>query len=221
MTLNIDSDKLIKERKRLNDMLVFENKFDGYIIAGIDEAGRGSLAGPVVASCVVLDQKKEILYINDSKKLSEKRREDLYGEITEKALAYGIGIVDEKIIDEINILEATHIAMKKAYEEADKMYYSKFNNKINLLFVDALRIKKVDIKQVSIVKGDALSLSIAAASILAKVSRDRIMIDYDKIYPEYKFIKNKGYGTKEHMDTLRKIGSSPIHRKSFISFLNK
>ena len=221
MTLNIDSDKLIKERKRLNDMLVFENKFDGYIIAGIDEAGRGSLAGPVVASCVVLDQKKEILYINDSKKLSEKRREDLYGEITEKALAYGIGIVDEKIIDEINILEATHIAMKKAYEEADKMYYSKFNNKINLLFVDALRIKKVDIKQVSIVKGDALSLSIAAASILAKVSRDRIMIDYDKIYPEYKFIKNKGYGTKEHMDTLRKIGPSPIHRKSFISFLNK
>ena len=111
--------------------------------------------------------------------------------------------------------------MKKAYEEADKMYYSKFNTKINLLFVDALRIKKVDIKQVSIVKGDALSLSIAAASILAKVSRDRIMIDYDKIYPEYKFIKNKGYGTKEHMDTLRKIGSSPIHRKSFISFLNK
>ena len=221
MTLNIDSDKLIKERKRLNDMIVFENKFDGYIIAGIDEAGRGSLAGPVVASCVVLDQKKEILYINDSKKLSEKRREDLYGEITEKALAYGIGIVDEKIIDEINILEATHIAMKKAYEEADKMYYSKFNTKINLLFVDALKIKKVDIKQVSIVKGDALSLSIAAASILAKVSRDRIMIDYDKIYPEYKFIKNKGYGTKEHMDTLRKIGPSPIHRKSFISFLNK
>ena len=99
MTLNIDSDKLIKERKRLNDMIVFENKFDGYIIAGIDEAGRGPLAGPVVASCVVLDQKKEILYINDSKKLSEKRREDLYGEITEKALAYGIGIVDEKIID--------------------------------------------------------------------------------------------------------------------------
>ena len=221
MTLNIDSDKLIKERKRLNDMIVFENKFDGYIIAGIDEAGRGPLAGPVVASCVVLDPKREILYINDSKKLSEKRREDLYGEITEKALAYGIGIVDEKIIDEINILEATHIAMKKAYEEADKMYYSKFNTKINLLFVDALKIKKVDIKQVSIVKGDALSLSIAAASILAKVSRDRIMIDYDKIYPEYKFIKNKGYGTKEHMDTLRKIGPSPIHRKSFISFLNK
>ena len=214
-------EKLKKERERLLGLRFFENKYSEYIIAGIDEAGRGPLAGPVVAGAVVLDFDKEILYINDSKKLSEKKREELYDEIIDKCLAYGIGIVDEKVIDEINILEATHIAMKKAYEEADKMLYDRYNKNINLLFVDAIHIKKVDVKQVSIVKGDALSLSIAAASIIAKVTRDRIMTDYDKKYSEYGFAKHKGYGTKEHMDVLRKIGPSPIHRQSFLGFLKK
>ena len=197
-------------------MSEFENKYSDYIIAGVDEAGRGPLAGPVVAGCVVLDNSKEILFINDSKKISEKKRNKLYDEIIDKSLAYGIGIVDEKVIDEINILEATHVAMKIAVDNANLMLQSKYNKNIGILFVDALKIKNVGIKQVSIVHGDALSLSIAAASILAKVSRDRTMIEYDKLYPEYQFIKNKGYGTKYHMDKIRKIGICDIHRKSFL-----
>ena len=200
-------------------MSEFENKYSDYIIAGVDEAGRGPLAGPVVAGCVVLDNSKEILFVNDSKKISEKKRNKLYDEIIDKSLAYGIGIVDEKVIDEINILEATHVAMKIAVDNANLMLQSKYNKNIGILFVDALKIKNVGIKQVSIVHGDALSLSIAAASILAKVSRDRMMIEYDKLYPEYQFIKNKGYGTKYHMDKIRKIGICDIHRKSFLSFL--
>lgn len=213
--------KIEKERDRLKQLKVYEDKYSEFIIGGIDEAGRGPLAGPVVAACVVLDREKEILYINDSKKLSEKKRNELYDEIKSKSYAYGIGIVDEKIIDEINILEATHIAMKEAYENADKMLKEKLDKNINMLFVDALKIKNVDIKQVSIVHGDALSISIAAASIIAKVTRDRMMIEYDKVYPEYGFQQHKGYGTKVHMDVLKKIGPSPIHRKSFLGFLNK
>ena len=135
-------------------------------------------------------------------------------------IAYGVGIVDEKVIDNINILEATHIAMKEAYEKADNMCKEKTGKNINLLFVDALIIKNVDIKQVDIVHGDALSLSIAAASIIAKVTRDRMMIEYDKEFPEYGFAKHKGYGTKFHMDKLKAIGPCDIHRKSFLSFLN-
>ncbi|MBQ7743522.1 MAG: ribonuclease HII [Lachnospiraceae bacterium] len=197
-------------------MSTFEERFIEFTIAGVDEAGRGPLAGPVVAGCVVLDRSKEILYVNDSKKLSEKKRNELYDEIIEKACAYGVGIVDEKIIDEINILEATHIAMKKAYEEADKMYKERFGKNINMLFVDALKIKKVDIKQVSIVHGDALSISVASASIIAKVTRDRMMIEYDKKYPEYGFAKHKGYGTKAHIDAIKKYGVCELHRKSFV-----
>ena len=215
------NEKFEKEIERLEKLKIYENKFSEFIIGGIDEAGRGPLAGPVVAACVVLDREKEILYINDSKKLSEKKRNELYDEIKDKSYAYGIGIVDEKIIDEINILEATHIAMKEAYENADKMLKEKLDKNINMLFVDALKIKNVDIKQVSIVHGDALSISIAAASIIAKVTRDRMMIEYDKVYPEYGFQQHKGYGTKVHMDALKKIGPSPIHRKSFLGFLNK
>ncbi|MBR1844336.1 MAG: ribonuclease HII, partial [Lachnospiraceae bacterium] len=172
MNNKINEKKLNIERERLKEMSTFEERFSEFTIAGVDEAGRGPLAGPVVAGCVVLDRSKEILYVNDSKKLSEKKRNELYDEIIEKACAYGVGIVDEKIIDEINILEATHIAMKKAYEEADKMYRERFGKNINILFVDALKIKKVDIKQVSIVHGDALSISVASASIIAKVTRD-------------------------------------------------
>ena len=216
---SISEEKLYIERQRLKKMSEFENKYSDYIIAGVDEAGRGPLAGPVVAGCVVLDNSKEILFINDSKKISEKKRNKLYDEIIDKSLAYGIGIVDEKVIDEINILEATHVAMKIAVDNANLMLQSKYNKNIGILFVDALKIKNVGIKQVSIVHGDALSLSIAAASILAKVSRDRMMIEYDKLYPEYQFIKNKGYGTKYHMDKIREIGICDIHRKSFLSFL--
>ncbi|MBR1844836.1 MAG: ribonuclease HII [Lachnospiraceae bacterium] len=212
----INEKRINIERERLREMSTFEERFSEFTIAGVDEAGRGPLAGPVVAGCVVLDRSKEILYVNDSKKLSEKKRNELYDEIIEKACAYGVGIVDEKIIDEINILEATHIAMKKAYEEADKMYRERFGKNINMLFVDALKIKKVDIKQVSIVHGDALSISVASASIIAKVTRDRMMIEYDKKYPEYGFAKHKGYGTKAHIDAIKKYGACELHRKSFV-----
>lgn len=216
----INEEKYNNELIRLKKMSEYEDKFSEYNIAGIDEAGRGPLAGPVVAGCVVLDREKEILFLNDSKKLSEKRRDELYYEIVNKSLAYGLGIVDEKIIDKINILEATHIAMKEAFENANKMYKERFNKDIDLLFVDALKIKDIDIKQVSIIHGDALSISIAAASILAKVTRDRMMIEYDKKYPEYGFAKHKGYGTKAHMEALKNIGPCDIHRNSFLSFLN-
>ena len=214
--IKISEKKKETERKRLLDMSEFENKFPEYIIAGVDEAGRGPLAGPIVAGCVVLDKEKEIFYLNDSKKVSESRRNILYDEIVSSAKAYGIGIVNEKIIDEINILEATHIAMKEAYENANKMYFDKYKENINMLFVDALKIKNVDIKQVSIVHGDAMSVSIAAASIIAKVTRDRMMVEYDKKYPEYGFIKHKGYGTKTHIDKLKEIGACELHRKTFI-----
>ncbi len=216
MPISID-EKLKIERERLKSLSTYEEKFSDYIIGGIDEAGRGPLAGPVVAACVVLDRREEILYINDSKKVSEKKRYLLYDEIIDKSYAYGIGIVDEKVIDDINILEATHIAMKEAYDKANKMYREKYKACINMLFVDAIHIKNVDIKQVSIVHGDALSISIAAASIIAKVTRDRIMIDYDKLYPEYGFAKHKGYGTKKHIEALHKYGRCPIHRETFIS----
>ena len=217
----MNEEKLKKERMRLEKMSEFENKFSEYIIAGIDEAGRGPLAGPVVAACVVLDKDKEILFINDSKKLSEKKRDLLYDEIIDKAFAFGVGVVNEKVIDEINILEATHIAMKEAYENANKMYQKKYNKNISMLFVDALKIKNVEVKQVSIIHGDALSISIAAASIVAKVTRDRMMIEYDKIYKEYGFMKHKGYGTKQHIEMLKKIGPCEIHRRSFLSFLDE
>lgn len=219
--IKLSEEKLNAERSRLKLMSEFEDKFSDFVIAGVDEAGRGPLAGPVVAGCVVLDRDKEILFLNDSKKLSEKRRNELYDEIIEKSLAYGIGIVYEKTIDEINILNATHIAMKDAYDKANIMLKEKMGKEINLLFVDALNIKDVNIKQVSIIHGDALSISIAAASILAKVTRDRMMMEYDNIYKEYGFAKHKGYGTKFHMDKLKEIGPCEIHRKSFLSFLDK
>ena len=208
------------EKERIYNLSKFEREYDNLIIAGIDEAGRGPLAGPVVAGCVVLDKNVEILYINDSKKLSEKKRNELYDLITKNCLCYGIGVVSEKEIDQINILEATHKAMFLAYKNANEMLYEKFGNYIECLFVDALHIKNIDIKQVPIIHGDALSISIAAASIIAKVYRDNIMKSYDKIFPIYNFASNKGYGTKAHMDILRKIGPSEIHRKSFLGFLN-
>lgn len=202
-------EKLEAEIARLKIMQEFEEKYKAFTyIAGVDEVGRGPLAGPVVASCVILDRNIQILYINDSKKLSEKKRESLYDEICEKSVAYGIGIVSPGRIDEINILNATYEAMKAAISSLDI--------KPDILLNDAVHIPDLDIKQVSIIKGDAKSISIAAASIVAKVSRDRLMVEYDTIYPQYKFAKNKGYGTKEHISAIKEHGLCPIHRRSFV-----
>jgi len=202
-------EKLAAELERLKTMQEFEEKYKTYTyIAGVDEAGRGPLAGPVVAASVILDRNKQILYLNDSKKLSEKKRESLYKEICESAVAYGIGVVSPARIDEINILNATYEAMRSAILN--------LKLKPDILLNDAVHIPKVDIKQVSIIKGDAKSVSIAAASIVAKVSRDRLMVEYDSLYPEYKFAKNKGYGTKEHIAAIKEHGLCPIHRRSFV-----
>ena len=190
-------------------MLDYEKKFEGKIIAGIDEAGRGPLAGPVVCACVVMPMDKENIIdgINDSKKLSEKKREILYEQITSKAIAYSIVEIDEKVIDEINILNATKLGMKKALEALGMTP--------DVVLVDAVKID-TDISQEGIVKGDALSYNIAAASILAKVYRDRLMKRLDEKYPDYQFAKHKGYGTKLHIELLKKFGKCPIHRESFI-----
>jgi len=201
---------LDKERERLEKMCAYEN--DAYkngvkFVAGIDEAGRGPLAGPVVAAAVILPQNLIIEGLNDSKKLSAKKRDELFDVILEKAVAFGIGIADEKCIDEVNILNATMKAMKTAVD--------KLTPQPELLLIDAVKLKEVPINQVSIIKGDALSVSIAAASILAKVTRDRMIEDMDKKYPMYGFAKHKGYGTEEHIEAIKKFGICPIHRVSF------
>ena len=203
-------EKLRKELERLEVMSAYEKEYAQYThICGIDEVGRGPLAGPVVACAVVLPKDVTILYLNDSKKLSEKKRELLYDEIMEKAVAVGIGAVGPARIDEINILQATYEAMRSAINN--------LNPSPDILLNDAVTIPKVDIKQVPIIKGDAKSISIAAASVLAKVTRDRIMEEYDKKYPEYGFAKHKGYGTKQHIQALEQFGASPIHRRTFIT----
>jgi ribonuclease HII len=180
------------------------------LFCGIDEAGRGPLAGPVViASCVMpLDDDKIIPGIDDSKKLTEKQREELFEKIKQSAIEYSIQEIDEKTIDEINILQATKLGMKKCIEG--------LKQKPDLALVDAVKDIDSDIKQIAIIKGDATSYSIAAASILAKVYRDRLILELDKTYPEYNFKKHKGYGTKEHIEALKKYGPSQIHRKTFI-----
>lgn len=198
-----------KEVLRLEAMMEFERKYSEYdYICGIDEVGRGPLAGPVVAAAVILPKDSYYQYLNDSKKVTEKRRNKLYDEITAEAVSYGIGLVSPDIIDDINILQATYVAMKKAIDA--------LSIRPQMILVDAVHIPNIGIPQVGIVKGDAKSISIAAASIVAKVYRDRLMTEYDALYPEYKFAKNKGYGTKEHMQALHEIGMSPIHRKSFV-----
>ena len=190
---------------------------DVRFIAGIDEAGRGPLAGPVVAACCILPKDAVILYLNDSKKVTALRREALLPEIKEKAIAYGIGIVDEKRIDEINILQADYEAMRIAVQKTSAMLQAKgLADAPGLLLNDAVTIPGVEIPQESIIKGDAKSVSIAAASILAKVTRDQLMEAYDAQYPEYGFARNKGYGTKEHIEALKRLGPCPIHRHSFI-----
>lgn len=200
-----------KEEERLEKINFYENEGykKGYLyIGGIDEAGRGPIAGPIIASVVVLKKDTKIHKIDDSKKLSEKKRNELFEIIKNEALDYGIGIVDNNKIDEINILNATILAMKKAVNQLER--------KPDYLLIDALNIPSLDIDQNAIVKGDSKSISIAGASILAKVTRDNIMYEYDKMYPEYGFKNHKGYGTDEHYDAIRKYGLTPIHRKSFL-----
>lgn len=203
---------LKKERMRLEHMRTFEKEYEhlGYV-CGIDEAGRGPLAGPVVAGAVILPKDCEILYLNDSKQLTQKRREQLFDEIMQKAVAVGVGMAGPARIDEINILQATYEAMREAVG----------NLKIRpqILLNDAVTIPEMEIPQVPIIKGDAKSLSIAAASVVAKVTRDRLMEEYDRIMPEYGFASHKGYGSRAHMEAIREHGPSPIHRRTFIKNL--
>lgn len=200
---------LEQEKERLKQMREFEREYEhlGYI-CGIDEVGRGPFAGPVVAGAVILPPDCEILYVNDSKQLSEKMREQLYDEIMEKAVSVAVGHASPQRIDEINILQATYEAMREAV--------SKLDVTPQILLNDAVTIPQITIPQVPIIKGDAKSISIAAASIVAKVTRDRLMREYDKIMPEYGFASNKGYGSKEHIEAIKKYGPTPIHRRSFI-----
>lgn len=201
--------QLEQERARCYKLLEYERKYaDHAFICGIDEVGRGPLAGPVTAGAVILPKNCDILYINDSKKLSPQKREQLYDEIMEKAVAAGIGMVSPKRIDEINILQATYEAMREAIKQLRVVP--------DILLNDAVTIPEVSIPQVPIIKGDAKSMSIGAASIIAKVTRDRLMTEYDRLMPEYGFADNKGYGSAAHIEALKKYGPSPIHRKSFI-----
>lgn len=198
-----------EERARLAAMRVYEHEYETQgLVCGIDEAGRGPLAGPVVAAAVILPHDIDIYYLNDSKKVTERRREILYDEICEKAIAYGVGIVGPDVIDDINILQATYQAMRLAIAELAETPA--------VLLNDAVTIPGVSIPQVPIIKGDAKSVSIAAASILAKVTRDRMMRQYDEIYPEYGFAGHKGYGTAAHIAAIREYGPCPIHRTTFI-----
>ncbi|MBP9997326.1 MAG: ribonuclease HII [Lachnospiraceae bacterium] len=202
-------EKLIAERARIETLKVYEKEYASYgYVCGIDEVGRGPLAGPVVAGAVILPKDCDILYINDSKKLSEKKREELYDIIMERAVATGIGYVANERIDEINILQATYEAMRQAI--------SKLSVTPDILLNDAVTIPEVSIKQVPIIKGDAQSISIGAASIIAKVTRDRLMVQYDEVFPGYGFASNKGYGSAAHIEAIKKLGPTPIHRKSFI-----
>lgn len=202
-------EKLAKEIARTEAMSVYEREYaDCQAICGIDEVGRGPFAGPVVAGAVILPKNHPILYLNDSKKLSEKKREELYDVIMEEAVSVGIGMVSPARIDEINILQATYEAMRIAI--------GNLKVRPDLLLNDAVTIPEVDIRQVPIIKGDAKSVSIAAASIVAKVTRDRLMVEYDQVFPGYDLASNKGYGTKAHIEGLKKLGPTPIHRMSFI-----
>ena len=199
-----------EEIERLKEMLKIEDSLysEGYeYICGIDEAGRGPLCGPVVAAAVILPKDKYIEGVNDSKKLSPKKREKLYDDIKKEAISVGIGIVDVDIIEEINILNATKLAMIKAIKD--------LKIKQDYLLIDGNQLIDIDIEKQTVVSGDAKSESIAAASIIAKVTRDRMLINFDKLYPEYGFAKHKGYGTKIHIEAIKKYGLTPIHRKSF------
>ena len=200
---------LEKEYRRIENLKKYEKEYGQYNdICGIDEVGRGPLAGPVVAGAVILPKDCNILYINDSKQLSEKKREELYEVITKEAVAWAVGYASPERIDEINILQATYAAMREAIGQLSPAP--------DLLLNDAVTIPQVDIRQVPIIKGDAKSISIGAASIVAKVTRDRLMEQYADVFPEYDFASNKGYGSAAHIAALKKYGPTPIHRRSFI-----
>lgn len=206
---------VLELEEKYAQLSVYEKEYfsKGYkYIGGIDEAGRGPLAGPVVAACCILDPDVKILGLDDSKKLSEKKREALFEEIKEKALSYAVERVEADVIDEINILNATKRAMLNCYKN--------IGITPEVLLIDAVDLKGTDAVVVPIIKGDATSNSIAAASILAKVTRDHIMMEYDKIYPEYSFAKHKGYGTKAHYEAIREHGMTPIHRRSFLKVIH-
>lgn len=201
---------LEKEKQRTDSLKKFEKEYAAFgYLCGIDEVGRGPLAGPVVAGAIILPKDCDILYLNDSKQLSEKKREELYDVIMEKAVSVGLGFSSPERIDEINILQATYEAMQEAV--------SKLSVQPDVLLNDAVTIPGLPMKQVPIIKGDAKSVSIAAASIVAKVTRDRMMVEYDTVFPEYGFASNKGYGAAAHIEALKKYGPCPIHRRSFIT----
>ncbi len=201
--------KLEAEIARLDGMRAYEREYASRgVICGIDEVGRGPLAGPVVAGAVILPADCQILYLNDSKKLTPRRRELLYDEIMEKAVSVGLGVVSQERIDEINILQATYEAMREAV--------GKLNPVPDVLLNDAVTIPGLEQFQVPIIKGDAKSLSIAAASVIAKVTRDRMMEALDEKYPGYFFASNKGYGSAAHIEALKRLGPCPLHRRSFI-----
>lgn len=204
-------EKAAAEVQRLENMLIYEKKYYDTCdyICGIDEAGRGPLAGPVVAGAVILPKGLKIPYLNDSKQLSEKKREELYDVIMEQAVSVGVGIVSPERIDEINILQATYEAMREAV--------GTLSYRPDVLLNDAVIIPELTIPQEKIIKGDAKSLSIAAASVIAKVTRDRMMKAYHELFPEYGFEKHKGYGSKEHIEMIQKIGPCAIHRRSFLT----
>ena len=209
MARALTGEKLEKELLRLEGMLEYEKKYQAAaFVCGVDEAGRGPLAGPVVAGAVILPKDLKILYLNDSKNLTEKRREELYLEIQEKAFSWNVGIVGPDVIDQINILQATYEAMRQAV--------GGLSVKPDVLLNDAVVIPGLSMHQEKIIHGDAKSLSIAAASVMAKVTRDHMMMEYDKLFPEYGFGKNKGYGTAVHIQALREYGPCPIHRRTFI-----
>lgn len=204
-----EKEKLLAERQRIETMKFYEKKYEdlGYV-CGIDEAGRGPLAGPVVAGAVILPRDSKILWLNDSKQLSAKKREELYEVILKEAIAVGVGYAAPARIDEINILQATYEAMREAV--------SKLAVRPQILLNDAVTIPGMELPQVPIIKGDGKSVSIAAASIIAKVTRDRLMVEYDKLMPEYGFAGHKGYGSQSHIAAIRQYGPSPIHRMSFL-----
>ena len=209
LRLRKKEEDLLREIQRTESLKYYERKYGhlGYV-CGIDEVGRGPLAGPVVACACILPEDCDLLYLNDSKKLTARKREELYDRILEKAVAVGIGLTGPERIDEINILQATFEAMRQAI--------GRLSVRPQILLNDAVTIADVEITQVPIIKGDEKSISIAAASIVAKVYRDRLMEEYDKVMPEYGFASHKGYGSREHMEAISKYGPSPIHRRTFI-----
>jgi len=214
-----EREELLKQK--LETMLVYERALwdkGVFHVAGVDEVGRGPLAGPVCAACVVLPRDFDIIGIDDSKKLSEKRRVELYAKIIEQATAYGVGLIGNERIDEINILEATKEAMLIAIGDAGEMLAERVgeDTKIGHLLIDALKLPEAGIPGTAVIKGDEKCVSVAAASIVAKVTRDRIMTEFDSIYPGYGFASNKGYGTEAHYAGLKALGRTPIHRLTFL-----